>query len=127
MEGDCMTVNLDGLRCLVMGGSGFIGVNLCRALVASGATVRSFALAVPWTNDIVEEALMDVEWMCGSFSDGDLVRKSMRNIDIVFHLISTTLPATSNRDLQYDLASNLLPTLNMLDVAKNSSIQKVIF
>jgi UDP-glucose 4-epimerase len=51
----------------------------------------------------------------------------MRNIDIVFHLISTTLPATSNKDLQFDLSSNVLPTLQMLDMAKSSSTQKVIF
>lgn len=122
-----MTVCLNDLRCLVLGGSGFIGVNLVRALVASGASVRSFARSIPSAHSILQEVGGDVEWICGNFADGELMRKSMRDIDVVFHLISTTLPATSNMDLGHDIASNLLPSLQMLDMAKNSGIQKVIF
>ena len=119
--------NLNGARCLVLGGSGFIGRNLCQALVANGATVRSFARNVLPPDCGAHDWRGKVEWICGDFSDADLVRKSLRKMDVVFHLISTTLPATSNQDLQFDLASNLLPTLQMLEAAKNSGVGKVIF
>lgn len=122
-----MILNVNGLRCLVLGGSGFIGMNLCRALVANGAAVRSFAWDVVPPDSGAHDWREQVEWICGSFSATDLVRKSMRNMDIVFHLISTTLPATSNQDVQVDLSSNVLPTLQMLEAAKNSGVRKVIF
>jgi UDP-glucose 4-epimerase len=89
--------------------------------------VRSFALDVPSVDGDFKETRKQVEWVLGSLSDTNLVCKSLRNIDIVFHLISTTIPATSNNDVQFDLTSNVLPTLQMLDAAKNCGIRKVIF
>jgi UDP-glucose 4-epimerase len=48
-------------------------------------------------------------------------------VDVVFHLISSTLPATSNQDMEFDLTSNVLPTLQLLQMAQNSGVQKLIF
>ena len=122
-----MPIDLKGLRCLVLGGSGFIGANLCRALLAEGAIVRSLARAIPPTNGDDQAWQRQTEWSCGDFSDGALIRHSLRNIDVVFHLISTTLPATSNADARHDLTSNVLPTLQMLELARESGVRKIIF
>ena len=51
----------------------------------------------------------------------------MKDVDVVFHLISTTLPATSNLDIQLDLTSNVLPTYQMLEIARTCGIRKVIY
>jgi len=122
-----MIFDLKRLGCLVLGGSGFIGRNLCRALVTNGATVRSLALDAPPADVDAPEWAGRIEWICGDFSDAHVVRNSLRNIDVVFHLISTTLPATSNQDVQFDLCSNVVPTLQMLEAVRNSGVQKVIF
>ena len=121
-----MRMNLTGKRCLVLGGTGFIGTNLCRALVSSGANVRSFARKLPkrykgsgWQ--------AHVEWTAGDLSSAEQVRISLRNIDIVFHLISSTLPASSNLDVLSDLSSNVVPTLQMLDLARKIGIEKIVF
>jgi UDP-glucose 4-epimerase len=68
-----------------------------------------------------------VEWVYGNFSDFKLVRRTMTDIDVAFHLISTTLPATSNLDVGLDLTANVLPTLQMLEAAKASGLRKVIY
>jgi UDP-glucose 4-epimerase len=122
-----MSINLKGCHCLVLGGSGFIGANLCRGLLDSGATVRSLALDAPSPAVVADDVQSNVEWIYGNFADLDLVYSALRNIDIVFHLISTTLPDMSNKDVKYDLASNLLPTIQLLEAAKNSKIKKMIF
>lgn len=110
-----------------MGGSGFIGRNLCHSLVEKGAIVHSFARSVPLVAGVDQEWQRKIEWISGNFSDTELVCKSLRKIDIVFHLISSTIPATSNADVQYDLSSNVLPTLQMLELLKYSDVEKVIF
>jgi UDP-glucose 4-epimerase len=125
--GDVMRVNLEGVHCLVMGGSGFIGMNLCRALVEKGAFVRSFSLDIPHTVSFGYEWVGKIEWISGNFGDTVLVRNSLRDIDIIFHLIDTALPAMSNDDILFDVTSNLLPTIQLLDSVKYFSIQKVIF
>jgi UDP-glucose 4-epimerase len=122
-----MSADLKGLRCLVLGGSGFIGVNLCKGLVDSGAIVRSLAIDTPRANAVEDYVYAKVEWITGNFADLDLVYSSLRNMDIVFHLISTTLPDMSNKDVKYDVMSNLLPTIQLMEAARLSNIRKVIF
>ena len=122
-----MRRDLTGVRCLVLGGSGFIGSNLCRGLLASGARVRALARNPP-VNITGENSWQNrVEWLGGNFSDGELVRRALADIDVAFHLISTTLPATSNADARLDLSSNVLPTLQLLEAAKTSGLRKLIY
>lgn len=122
-----MTLDFRGLRCLVLGGSGFIGRNLCRALVGEGATVRSFARDAFPLGGSTQDWSRDVEWICGDFSDSGQVTQSLRDIDVLFHLISTTRPATSNLDSAFDLSSNVLPTLKLLEVSRNAGVARVVF
>ena len=110
-----------------MGGSGFIGSNLCGGLIANGAKVRAFSRNPPAANQYNAEWRDQVEWVCGNFSDAEFVRRAMKDIDVAFHLISTTLPATSNLDVPLDLISNVIPTLQMLEIARASSVRKVIY
>src|SRR5882724_6818059 len=117
-----MSPNLKGLRCLVMGGSGFIGSNICRGLLASGARVRAFSRNPPVANG--REWHADVEWTHGNFCDPEFVRRSLKDIDVAYHLISSTLPATSNLDVPLDLTTNVISTLQMLEIAKNSGLRK---
>jgi UDP-glucose 4-epimerase len=102
-------------------------MNLCRALVGKGATVRSFARDAFPPGDSTQDWRRDVECICGDFSDSGHVTPSLRDIDVLFHLISTTRPATSNQDSEFDLSSNVLPTLKLLEVARNAGVAKVVF
>jgi UDP-glucose 4-epimerase len=122
-----MSFDVNGLKCLVLGGSGFIGSNLCRALIYEGATVRSLAQSVPSINGDDQSWQHRAEWFYGDFSNSTLLRDALRGVDVVFHLISTTIPASSNADVCYDLTSNVLPTLKMLELAKEFGVRKIIF
>ena len=123
-----MNLDLNKVRCLVLGGNGFIGRNLCHALVANGASVRCLTKhSIPVFGATERGWHTQIEWIHGSFSDAALIRASLQDIDFVFHLISSTLPATSNKDLLYDLTSNVLPTLQLLGAVRNSEVRKVIF
>jgi len=119
--------DLSGSRVLVLGGAGFIGQHLCRDLIRAGANVRCFDLKIPCSNSIVNQPEKTMEWITGDFSDTSKLAKAIEGMDYVFHLISTTIPETSNRELQYDLSSNVFSTLKLLDSMKSSKVKKMLF
>jgi len=111
------------LRSLVLGGNGFIGSHLVDRLLTEGHTVRVF--------DKYEEhyrkPLAQVDYRMGDFGNRGLLADALKNIDTVFHLISTTLPKTSNDDPAFDVSSNVVETLFLLEQCVANSIGKVVF
>src|SRR3954468_8182036 len=90
--------------CIVLGGSGFLGQRLCRALLASGARVRSISRSGrPRSNSQIWWS--DVEWIAAPIGT-TVCSEALHQADFVFHLASTTLPSTSNESIRYDLESN---------------------
>lgn len=118
---------MKNLNILILGGSGFIGKNLCRALAPKCRQIRCFSLDDPFDDDFLDDVRDNIQWIQGSFDDTALITQSLEQIDIVYHLVCTTLPASSNSDLKFDLASNVLPTLSLLEAASASKVKKIIF
>ncbi|MFC5531030.1 NAD-dependent epimerase/dehydratase family protein [Cohnella yongneupensis] len=113
------------MNCLVLGGGGFIGTHICEGLLREGHHVRVLGRTQP---DKANKLILDnVEWIMGDFSNLETIKKSMMNIDIIFHLVSTTNPKTSNDSPIIDMSSNVIPTLQLLDAAKDQGIKKIIF
>lgn len=52
------------MRCVVLGAGGFIGINLCRALMKQGFTVRAFG-----RRQVFPLALLGCDWILGDFTD----------------------------------------------------------
>ncbi len=106
-------------KVLVTGGLGFIGRHLVDLLLARGDSVRILDLAEP-TNPIPE-----VEYIRGSIVDRDLVRHSMKEVQLVFHLAAIAGLWTRNkRDF---IAVNQLGTRNVLEAAlATPSLEKVV-
>jgi len=113
-------------RILVTGGAGFIGAHLVDRLVASGYKVRVLdRIPVDIRPAWLESA--QIEYLMGDFSDHSLIDVALKNIDVVYHLVSTTIPASSNIDPIFDVQSNLVGTLSLLQIALKSGVKKVVF
>jgi UDP-glucose 4-epimerase len=114
---------LNGLRCLILGGGGFIGTNLCHALSNRGANVQVFGRT--WTiPDAVGPRLVRTN---GLFSDEAALARAVEGQEVVFHLISGSLPESSNREPSADLIANVLGTIRLLDICMAEGVRKVIF
>src|SRR6516164_9182630 len=114
------------MRCLVLGGRGFLGSHLVEALLAAGNEVSVFKRPhSPRLLDIPNHE--QVTWFEGDFVNREDVARAVRGADVVYHLISTTIPQSSNQNPIYDVESNLVATLNLLEIAKESKVRKVIF
>ncbi len=111
------------MRSLVIGGNGFIGTNLVNALLRDGSTVRVFD-RYP---SRFQETNSEVEYVVGDLGNDGEVQDVVRDIDTVFHLAYTSLPHTSNEDPVYDIRSNVIDTVQLLQNCRQASVSKFIF
>ena len=109
------------MNALVLGGNGFIGSQLVTRLIACGHRVRVFDRA-PTSN-----ALSSVEYFSGDFATHSDFTSVLDGCDLVFHLISTSLPSASNEDPISDVQGNLISTLRLLDQMKRLGIKRLVF
>lgn len=69
----------------------------------------------------------NLEWIQGDFGNQNDITQALHDIDIVYHLASTTQPKTSNLDPIFDIQSNLIKTISLLDLIRNYPNVKIIF
>ena len=114
-------------KCLVIGGSGFIGSHVVRSLTSKNYFVRVFDR----NNELFKKNLGDVEnieLVIGDISNFDDVKKALKGIHRVVHSVYTTLPSTSMNNLSYDLDSNISPLINLLELIKESkTVTKLVY
>ncbi len=114
------------MKCLILGGAGFLGSHIADHLLAAGHSVRLFdRFEAVKTN--IQHLLPRIELVQGDFGNHAIVSEITRDMDIVYHLVSTTLPKTSNDDMVFDISTNLLPTLHLLEACRQNGVKKVIF
>jgi UDP-glucose 4-epimerase len=114
------------MRCLVLGGAGFMGSHIVDALVARNHSVRIFDLP-NISVDNLQQSMDSVEILGGDFNNVNAITQALEDIDVVVHLVSTTLPGPSNENPVYDVESNVIGTLNLLKQAVEKGVKKIIF
>ena len=114
------------MKIAIFGGGGFIGSTIADCLLKDGHELRIFERprVEPYRQFAHNER---VEWLTGDFMSVHDVSNAIEGVDVVLHLISTTLPKSSNDDMIYDVESNLVPTLQLLNVMVAKGVHKIVF
>ena len=114
------------MRIIIFGGGGFIGSAIADRLLQDGHELRIFERprVEPYRSFTDTER---VEWVTGDFSSAHDVSHAVEGMDVVLHLVSTTLPKSSNDDPIYDVQSNVVGSLQMLNAMVAQKVRKVIF
>lgn len=113
------------MKCVVIGGGGFIGSHLSEALLENGHQVRVFDKQGARFLPMLERAGADI--FAGDFLSQDDIQKALQNADVVYHLISATVPQVSNENPIFDVEANVLGTLRLLNAAREANIKKIVF
>lgn len=111
----------------MLGGQGFIGTHLVNRLLEEGYIVRCFDR--PHVEPLVSRHIgnPNFEYYEGDFASEADVDNALEGCDLCFHLISTTLPNSSNLDPIFDLESNVISTVRLLNCALKYKLKKIIF
>ena len=114
------------MKILIFGGGGFIGSTIADQLLAEGHSLRIFER--PRVQPYREfEAGEVVEWVVGDLSSAHDVSDAVQGIDAVLHLVSTTLPKNSNDDPIYDVQSNVVASLHIMNAMVTHKVRKLVF
>lgn len=118
---DRIMKNKSDTRVLVTGGAGFIGRNLIVELLFRGYKVTSLDIKKP---DIDDDRL---EVIVGSFADENVLGPVLEDIDVIFHLASTTIPKSSNDDPVFDINTNLVGSYLLLEQSIKHNVKQFIY
>ncbi len=110
------------MKILVLGGQGFIGQNLCQRLLSEGHDIRVLEYNVN-----PERCLEGILYKQGNFMKIDTYKDMLKDIDVVYHLVSTTNANNSNREIKRDIEENVIGTVNLLDACVEAGVKKVVF
>ncbi len=113
------------MNCLILGGNGFIGCAVTKKLLNAGHNVTVLSRTNKLPIEIFQSK--NFKWISGDYKDENLIKQVVTHTEILIHLISTTIPQTSNLDPTLDIEENLIPTVRLLEYIKTSNIRKVIF
>lgn len=117
-----MSHSLQGVSCLVLGGGGFIGRAVIRALEGEGAVVRGFGrpglFGAPSTAQ---------PWMTGDFQDRLALARAVEGCEVVFHLLGGSTPESSNAAMTSDLQASVSATIDLLEICLAEGVRKIVF
>jgi len=115
------------MKILLLGAAGFIGTNLTIKLMENKADVitlvdksKTFFInpdIVNSPNVVIQESSLDLD-MDYSILEGQ---------DVVYHLVSSVVPSTSNQHISQDIQMNVLLSSHLFDASVQYSVKKIVF
>ena len=115
------------MKILLLGAAGFIGTNLTIKLMENKADVitlvdksKTFFInpdIVNSPNVVIQESSLDLD-MDYSILEGQ---------DVVYHLVSSVVPSTSNQHISQDIQMNVLLSSHLFDASVQYGVKKIVF
>ena len=119
----------EGSLFLVTGGAGFIGSNLCEAILNLGYKVRCLDDLSTGKQENIDlfAGNENYEFIKGDIKDLDTCMKACEGVDYVLHQAAWgSVPRSIEMPLFY-CANNINGTLNMLEAARQNKVKKFVY
>lgn len=112
------------MKILVLGGSGFLGSYVVDEFLAAGHNVISLDRYTERYRSTREGVL----FCQADFGNrGELEEVLKEGVDVVAHLVSSTIPQSSNEDPIFDVQSNLVESIALFEMCVKHGVRKVVF
>ncbi len=111
------------MKILVLGGNGFIGSHVVDELLAKGHQVHVSDLS----HESWRAPLPNVTYFLADISNGPALAEALQGVDAVIHLVSTTVPSTSNLDPIADIRSNLETSVRLMQLMVSAKVKRIVF
>lgn len=115
------------MNILILGAGGFIGTNLAIMLAKNNNNnITLVDKKYEYLNNVTGMQLKNISVIESSF-DKNMKYHILDNQDVVYHLVSTNVPATSNQHISQDIESNVLFSSKLFDACVKYCVKKVVF
>lgn len=113
---------------LFIGGAGFIGSNLIRALLDRTSNLEISVLEPTFANVSRLDGL-NVQIYRGELSNIDFLQSIIEanNIDTVVHLVATIIPGSTFEDYKREYQQVIFPTIELMEICAQRNIKFVYF
>ncbi len=117
-----------GMKIILLGAAGFIGTNLVIELAKDAKN----EITVVDRNKEYFRTLVDMDIPNLHITESNLTmdvdyEKLVDDQDIVYHLVSTTVPTTSNQAIAEELKGNVVLSANLFEACVHQGVKKVVF
>lgn len=109
----------------ILGAAGFIGTNLVLKL-SSDNNLKLVDNNIGYFENIKKHGIEAI-YEESNFSVDEDYDAILSNSDLVYHLVSTTVPTTSNQHISEELISNVVVTSKILEACVRQKVKKVVF
>lgn len=116
------------MNILILGAAGFMGTNITIKLAAD---INNRITLVDTSRDLfgnIERfGFENVIIKESGFELNTEFESLLLNQDVVYHLVSTTVPTTSNQHISQELVANVVVTSILLEACVRCNVKKVVF
>jgi len=116
------------MNIILLGAAGFIGTNLVMALAKEPDNrITVVDRKQEYFQNIINLSLSNVCTVESDLSAETDYEAMLAGQDVVYHLISTTVPTTSNQAISEELKANVILSANLFEACVHQNVQKVVF
>jgi len=118
-------------KVLITGADGFIGSHLTQSLTSRGAQVKAFVMynsfnTWGWIDTFAASDKEAVDVVCGDIRESDMLKRALKDVDIVFHLAALIAIPYSYASPSSYVKTNIEGTLNLLQTGLDCGVKKII-
>jgi len=109
-------------RCLIIGGAGFLGLNLTKGLLSSGYKVLIL------DKTMAKSSIMDrIDFVQADLMNASIVRNTIQKGDIIFYFACASLPGSPFEKIDADIHQDVEGFIGVIKAAISHGADKIIF
>lgn len=113
-------------ECIIIGGSGFLGLNVARGLLSCGYKVTIVDKKAP-SPDHFSDLRKKTVFVKMNYHKQDLLRTVIKDKYALFHFASLSLPGTSMENMENDIKDDVMESVKLFKLAYKAGVKKIFF
>lgn len=113
------------MKITILGAAGFIGTNLAIRLSKNNDVTVVDQNMIYFDN--MKKLNLQLNYKVAQFSVDFDYNNLLKDTEVLYHLVSTTVPTTSNQHISEELMANVVVTSKILEGCVRNNVKKVVF